>query len=43
MRLFSLFRLSPLAAGEPATPTQLVIAAASWALVAMVAVALLAR
>ncbi len=43
MRLFNLFRLSPLAAGEPASPGQLAIAAAPWALAAVIAVALLVR
>jgi hypothetical protein len=43
MRLFNLFRLSPLAAGEPASPAQLAIAVAPWALVAVFAVALLVR
>ncbi|WGM37415.1 hypothetical protein [Caulobacter sp. NIBR1757] len=43
MRLFNLFRLSPLAAGEPSSPVQLAIAAAPWALVAVIALALLVR
>ena len=43
MRLFNLFSLSPLAAGEPATPVQWAIAAAPWALVAVFAVGLLLR
>jgi hypothetical protein len=43
MRLFNLFRLSPLAAGEPSSPAQWAIAAAPWALVAVFAVALLIR
>ena len=43
MRLFNLFRLFPLAAGEPISPAQLAFAAASWALVAVFAVALLVR
>lgn len=43
MRLFNLFRLSPLAAAEPASRGQLAMAVAPWALVAMGAVALLVR
>jgi hypothetical protein len=43
MRLFNLFRLSPLAAGEPASPAQLAMAVAPWALLAVFAVALLVR
>ncbi|MDO9336050.1 MAG: hypothetical protein Q7T61_06590 [Caulobacter sp.] len=43
MRLFNLFRLSPLAAAEPASPVQWAIAAAPWALVAVFAIGLLTR
>ncbi|NBB15724.1 hypothetical protein GVN21_10195 [Caulobacter sp. SLTY] len=41
MRLFNLITLSPLASDEPATPRQVLVAAAPWALVAGVALACL--
>jgi hypothetical protein len=42
-RLFTLFRLSPLAESEPASPAQLVLAIAPWVLVAGLAMAMLIR
>ncbi|MFN3858999.1 MAG: hypothetical protein ACK4RV_14750 [Caulobacter sp.] len=43
MRPYELWRLSPLAGGGPSTLIQLAIAAAPWALVAVLALAMLAR
>lgn len=41
MRLFNLISLSPLASDEPATLRQVLVAAAPWAVLAVVSVAFL--
>ncbi len=43
MRPFELWRLSPLAGGDPPTLVQLAVAAAPWAMVAILSLVMLAR